>query len=151
MATIIPELVSKGQQSLTTNILVSWTKMRTVMSRWARLRKRMGTARRPIRDSAHACRMKLCVSHFLRRPVDNCGRGARPSNGGTAICGKAAQLSAGKSERQLCTPSLASSSFSLPPFPLRSPLFTLISSLVDYALLCSATLFAAILLSFEPV
>lgn len=29
------------------------------------------TARRPIRDSAHACRMKLCISHFFPRSVDN--------------------------------------------------------------------------------
>lgn len=29
------------------------------------------TARRPIRDSAHACRMKLCISHFFPLSVDN--------------------------------------------------------------------------------
>jgi len=54
-------------------------------------------ARRPPQDSAHACRVRadLCISYFLSL-----------SDNTVAICGKATQLSAGKSERQLCTPSL---------------------------------------------
>lgn len=60
-------------------------------------------ARRPPQDSAHACRTRtdLCISYFLPL-LDKTGVRY-------AICGKATQLSVGKSERQLYTPSLVPS------------------------------------------
>lgn len=82
--------------------------------------------RRPIRYSAHACRMKLCISHFSTGRLT-----IRPwRSSPDAICGKATQLSVGKSERQLCDPSLVSSSLSRshPPPPPASCLFNLVST-----------------------
>lgn len=49
---------------------------------------------------------------FFQRPVDNTAVALVPVD---AICGKATQLSVGKSERQLCDPSLVSSSLFLAP------------------------------------
>lgn len=58
------------------------------------------------RSRVSRTRADLCILYFLPRPTTR----------SYAICGKATQLSAGKSERQLCTPSLV---------PPKSPAFSL--------------------------
>lgn len=70
----------------------------------ARLSKRLlaKARRRPPQDSAHACRALAPTYAF--RIFYHC-----PTTRSYAICGKTTQLSAGKSERQLCTPNLVPS------------------------------------------